>query len=679
MIGLKRQSKRKKFSLVILFAFILNIFVFGSFGQIVFASEQFIEAENFLSGGTIEVNTNYSNNRAYSTKNYFSFTVTGNSIRIPVTYYLNSSGTYFYVQIDGVQVYKYTATSKITRSETLYFDLDGKAHAFKIGVNDSSNGSYAILDYIIIDVEHYKILLRYLYQYDGDLFLVYDNSAKGLERRVYVNGKLVQTFSTNTQNYGLNIYNYHLPEYGFYTVQFATYNETTGEEVYSNVLSYTFNPVPDPPVRYEFESILQPGWDNGGTYLINPNGKSANYYVNFKGENIKIVGQSFGSTQITYSGSFNIYIDGLLKENVKINSTSYQTFTKKYTALGNGVHTLRIEALNGFGTKLDYFETYILPSIPQITNINTEYDTVTLNWIQTQSTNSYNILVNDAIVATNIPVTTTSFIYKVNSPGLYKFNIEAVNSEGGTKSQDYYLNITMLPGKPSVNYSIYRDELTLNFNAIGAISYKIFVNNVVAGEITGGNNFTYKIPQNDNYSIYVTACNLYGETVGDTINLGYIYVPPAKPNLFYTIVQGAIKFYWDHVANALQYILTKDNQETLTITNNTYYDFNLKNLLNSGLYNFKLLAKNNSYTTEGDILQVLFLARPKSLTGKYNNGEIEVTWKQDNFAEGYYIERSEDGQIFRTVAQTSQNSYIDTDVKPNKKYYYRVKSFNTAY
>lgn len=61
---------------------------------------------------------------------------------------------------------------------------------------------------------------------------------------------------------------------------------------------------------------------------------------------------------------------------------------------------------------------------------------------------------------------------------------------------------------------------------------------------------------------------------------------------------------------------------------------------------------------------------------------IDLKWKDNAFNEdGFLIERSEDNVHFTNVATVSADVtyFIDVDLKPGTKYYYRISCFNAAF
>lgn len=664
MTGLKRQSK--KVSILIIFALLFISFPGIAKAEITETNVK-VEFESLpLGDWDLYNDSTYSGGagiRGLAGETY-TFTFTGVNIRIPIKLIYNSSTTEkATIKIDGKVVFSIGYTSNYTG--TLYVDdLPNQEHTVEVYVPKA--GLTIRLDYFEYNITPKNINITSLYPANGKINVLWDNNNgdKNASRYdIYINNVLV-----GSADWTVNKFSYQVKEFGNYDVKVV--GHTAVSEVYSEKSIYYY--IPDPPYRFDFEDLLEYGWSVVNGAYIKPINYDYPYEVDFKGNNIKIY---FSAVWSSGGNKIDFWVDGVNKYSVSFYSPSnFKDQVVYINGLPDGIHTLKIQA----GTiNLDYFEVLAPPGIPVITNAKASYDRIDVSWNNVNGAISYNFYVNDIKVASDLKV--TSFTYYVNSPGNYKINIEAVNDAGATKSSDFYLNVVMLPAKPTVNYSIYRGKITLNLSSYGAISYKIFVNGQEVGQTTS-NTFEYQLPQNGSYTVSVTAMNLYGETVGDPINLGYVYVPPEKPNLLYEFVNGVLRLYWNKALNALDYLVKQDTQQ-IAVTDKTYYEINIGQILNSSLYTFKLTARNPAFSTEGDPYQVLLLAKPKNATGRYidTDKKIEVTWDTDPYAEGYYIERSEDGQIFRTVAQTSQNSYIDTDVKANRKYYYRVKSFNTAY
>ncbi|MDH4027520.1 MAG: fibronectin type III domain-containing protein [Nitrospirota bacterium] len=78
-------------------------------------------------------------------------------------------------------------------------------------------------------------------------------------------------------------------------------------------------------------------------------------------------------------------------------------------------------------------------------------------------------------------------------------------------------------------------------------------------------------------------------------------------------------------------------------------------------------------------IRVIVLDRPEGLSAVFAGGRTIVTWDEMT-GKGvihYKIYRST-GNDFGPVGDTDMPVFIDTDVKPGKKYYYRVSAVGTS-
>ena len=68
-----------------------------------------------------------------------------------------------------------------------------------------------------------------------------------------------------------------------------------------------------------------------------------------------------------------------------------------------------------------------------------------------------------------------------------------------------------------------------------------------------------------------------------------------------------------------------------------------------------------------------------TITIEKEKKDLLITTKGIKNTRGYVIYRSTDGKNFKKIADVSDKEYKDTDVKKNKKYYYKVKSYIFKY
>jgi len=107
-----------------------------------------------------------------------------------------------------------------------------------------------------------------------------------------------------------------------------------------------------------------------------------------------------------------------------------------------------------------------------------------------------------------------------------------------------------------------------------------------------------------------------------------------------------------------------------TVNNSTYIT-----LQSSGDYEIRVKAVNSGGEAISEAVYMTVLLPPKGLNGTADDNNITLNWQADNFAEGYIIERSQDGNSFQVVGTTNTNQFQDTNLLYDQSYYYRVRSY----
>ena len=156
---------------------------------------------------------------------------------------------------------------------------------------------------------------------------------------------------------------------------------------------------------------------------------------------------------------------------------------------------------------------------------------------------------------------------------------------------------------------------------------------------------------------------------------------PSAPALKITTVSGHPKIYWNSVDGAYKYWIYRStdgkNFKYYDRTSKTSYTNNSTATAKRYWYKIKAVKVVNgkdiaSAYSNSDFVWTTTKAPTLSITTY--KGDPKITWKAVPDADLYWVFRSTDGEKFFHCKETKDTSYIDKNVKPGTKYYYKVQA-----
>lgn len=149
-----------------------------------------------------------------------------------------------------------------------------------------------------------------------------------------------------------------------------------------------------------------------------------------------------------------------------------------------------------------------------------------------------------------------------------------------------------------------------------------------------------------------------------------VVVPPDPPVITVADIYKD-QLYLEWLGEADYFIpLLNGSSYTSTVNNSTYIT-----LQTSGDYEVRVKAVNAGGEAISEAVYMTVLLPPKNLKGTVDNNSVNLSWDADPFAEGYRVERSQDGKNYVLVAITSNNQFRNENLQYEQTYYYRVRSY----
>lgn len=152
---------------------------------------------------------------------------------------------------------------------------------------------------------------------------------------------------------------------------------------------------------------------------------------------------------------------------------------------------------------------------------------------------------------------------------------------------------------------------------------------------------------------------------------------------------GTIEIAWNDVsdqtgkATYLIYRSTSPNGDYSYIGSTTKLIYEDKSVMFGGTYYYKVAAyKNGQVGERSDYVAVMttiscYFGDFYTSASALSPTSVKVRWTPRDNASGYYVYRSTSASgVFQQIATTTDNSYIDTGLSADTKYYYRVSAFN---
>ncbi|MDR2911175.1 MAG: fibronectin type III domain-containing protein [Bacteroidales bacterium] len=290
--------------------------------------------------------------------------------------------------------------------------------------------------------------------------------------------------------------------------------------------------------------------------------------------------------------------------------------------------------------------------------------------------------------------TSTSYTYN-NIPEGNKYYFR-VRAHKGINSSGYSNIATTVPAAPTglTTTTVLNNRIDIKWNAVtGATGYKIEINDgggwTLKTSVTTTNYQSTGLTVNKKYLYRVSAYNISGDSdYSDELETA---TPTAAPTgLTATIISNErIDLVWNTVVGATGYKLERSlNGTSWTVIDGAVTDTKYwNNLLAANTkYYYRVRACNaggdSEYSTTVSATTAPAIPTGLSVTSKAMvenplKYEAAIKWNTVTGATGYKVERSiNDGSWAEIAPSVTTTTYTDSNLEPNTKYSYRVRSYN---
>ena len=272
------------------------------------------------------------------------------------------------------------------------------------------------------------------------------------------------------------------------------------------------------------------------------------------------------------------------------------------------------------------------------------------------------------------------------SAGIKYYYAVAVYSGSRTEDKCPEVGVMYLVAPSGLSVSNTIASLTLKWNAVkGATGYEIYRAGTDGkySKITTVTSTSYvdtSVKNNAQYSYkikaYNTACTSAFSTAS-SLKKTQISVSNLKADANGSKVQLS---WTGGVTGAEGYVIyrrTEDGSyaEIGRTAGNTYSD-----TISAGIKYYYAVAVYSGSRTEGKCPEVgaMYLATPSGLSVSNTIASLTLKWNAVKGATGYEIYRAGTDGKYSKIKTVTSTSYVDTNVKNNAQYSYRIKAYNTA-
>ena len=272
------------------------------------------------------------------------------------------------------------------------------------------------------------------------------------------------------------------------------------------------------------------------------------------------------------------------------------------------------------------------------------------------------------------------------SAGIKYYYAVAVYSGSRTEDKCPEVGVMYLVAPSGLSVSNTIASLTLKWNAVkGATGYEIYRAGTDGkySKITTVTSTSYvdtSVKNNAQYSYkikaYNTACTSAFSTAA-SLKKTQISVSNLKADANGSKVQLS----WTGVVTGAEgYVIYRRTEggsyaEIGRTSGNTYSD-----TISAGIKYYYAVAVYSGSRTEGKCPEVgvMYLATPSGLSVSNTIASLTLKWNAVKGATGYEIYRAGTDGKYSKITTVTSTSYVDTSVKNNTQYSYRIKAYNTA-
>lgn len=279
---------------------------------------------------------------------------------------------------------------------------------------------------------------------------------------------------------------------------------------------------------------------------------------------------------------------------------------------------------------------------------------------------------------------------------------EVVYQNGMLSIQPYSISVckwktnSAVLAKPTIYKTIIEKEgILLTWGAIsGAESYKISYGTSDLNQSVFVKNKTSfllsDLKVNAKYNFRIEAVNSQNiSAMSDLVSVEY--KKPTRPEIFKVSRRDdTVTLFWKSVPNATGYLInyTNINGESVEINANNVYGYRIKGLKDETKYQFSVTAYNGLGNGESSNKETVLVSSkvpfsPRNISAiKKVSNTIQVKWHpQKNVlaSTSYNVYRGEKLHKFSVIAKGIKDTvFIDSEIQPNKQYYYTVKAETEA-
>ena len=394
---------------------------------------------------------------------------------------------------------------------------------------------------------------------------------------------------------------------------------------------------------------------------------------------------------VTDATGYEIYragTDGKYSKITTVTSTSYVDTNVK----NNTQYSYKIKAYNAAGASA--FSTAVSLKKTQISVSNLKADAngskVQLSWTggvtgaegyviyrRTEESKSY----------TEIGRTSGNTYSDTISAGIKYYYTVAVYSGSRTEGKCPEVGVMYLATPSGLSVSNTIASLTLKWNAVtDATGYEIYRAGTDGkySKITTVTSTSYvdtNVKNNTQYSYKIKAYNAAGASAFSTaVSLKKTQI--SVSNLKADANGSKVQLSWTGgVTGAEGYVIYRRTEESKSYTEigrtsgNTYSD-----TISAGIKYYYTVAVYSGSRTEGKCPEVgvMYLATPSGLSVSNTIASLTLKWNAVKGATGYEIYRAGTDGKYSKITTVTSTSYVDTSVKNNTEYSYRIKAYNAA-
>ena len=392
---------------------------------------------------------------------------------------------------------------------------------------------------------------------------------------------------------------------------------------------------------------------------------------------------------VTGTTGYEVYragTDGKYSKITTVTSTSYVDTNVK----NNTQYSYKIKAYNAAGTSA--FSTAASLKKTQISVSNLKADAngskVQLSWTGgVTGAEGYVIYRRtEGGNCTEIGRTSGNTYSDTINAGIKYYYAVAVYSGSRTEGKCPEVGVMYLAAPSGLSVSNTIASLTLKWNAVkGATGYEIYRAGTDGkySKITTVTSTSYvdtNVKNNTQYSYKIKAYNAAGVSAFSTaasLKKTQISVSNLKADANGSKVQLS---WTGGVTGAEGYVIYRRTEggnctEIGRTSGNTYSD-----TINAGIKYYYAVAVYSGSRTEGKCPEVgvMYLAAPSGLSVSNTIASLTLKWNAVKGATGYEIYRAGTDGKYSKITTVTSTSYVDTSVKNNTQYSYKIKAYNTA-